>query len=113
MPDARSIQEKVMRLRTLVPIAIVVLVVGIVFYHIVERLSWLDSSYFAVITLTTIGYGDITPHTDLGKVFTIFYVLVGIGVLVSLANVFLERAVDRRMERMERREKDGGSHRGK
>ena len=33
--------------------------------------------YWAIVTVTTVGYGDVTPDTDGGKVFTIFYVLVG------------------------------------
>ena len=41
---------------------------GTVIYHFVEGWSWLDSLYFSVITLTTIGYGDFSPQTDLGKI---------------------------------------------
>ncbi len=55
---------------------------GTVFYRLVEKFSWLDSLYFTVITLTTVGYGDLSPQTAAGKVFTMVYVFVGIGVLV-------------------------------
>lgn len=72
---------------------------GTVFYHIVENLKWLDSVYFSVITLTTIGYGDIVPHTDAGKIFTIFYVLVGIGLLAGVANYLLQHAMVRRWQK--------------
>ncbi len=44
--------------------------VGTTFYHFVEGWRWLDSLYFCVITLATVGYGDFSPRTDLGKVFT-------------------------------------------
>lgn len=57
---------------------------GTVFYRFVEDLAWLDSLYFSVITLTTVGYGDFSPATSTGKVFTMFYVLVGIGIFVAL-----------------------------
>lgn len=76
--------------------ALAALTFGAVFYHIVEKLSWLDSFYFCTITLTTIGYGDIVPHTDLGKLFTIFYVLVGIGIIATFANLLLRNANARR-----------------
>lgn len=33
--------------------------------------------YWAVVTITTVGFGDVTPQTDSGKIFTIFYALVG------------------------------------
>lgn len=73
-----------------------VLLTGAIFYHQVENLSWVDAFYFCTITLTTIGYGDIVPHTDTGKIFTIFYVLAGVSILASFANVFLKNAYQKR-----------------
>ncbi len=87
-------------------LGISVLGVGVVFYHHVERLKWLDSLYFSVITLTTVGYGDIVPTTDAGKIFTIFYVLIGIGIIASIANYLLRRTFNHRVEKVqERKEK--------
>ena len=40
--------------------------------------------YFSVATISTVGYGDLTPQSDIGKIFTIFYMLVGIGLFVAL-----------------------------
>lgn len=68
---------------------------GAVFYHRVESLR-IDSFYFSMITLTTIGYGDIAPQTDLGKLFTMFYAVMGIGIIGAFANYFLKNAVIRR-----------------
>jgi voltage-gated potassium channel len=62
---------------------IVLLLGGTIFYTNVEHWKILDSFYFCVITLSTIGYGDFTPHTDLGKIFTTFYVFIGVGTLVT------------------------------
>lgn len=56
---------------------------GTIFYQAVERWGWIDSLYFTVITLTTIGYGDLSPSTPGSKLFTVVLVLVGIGLLVS------------------------------
>ena len=36
---------------------------------------------FCVVTLGTVGYGDITPTTDVGKIFTVFYIIFGLGVI--------------------------------
>lgn len=78
-------------------LGVTVLAVGVVFYHIVENLSWLDSLYFSVITLTTIGYGDIVPKTDAGKLFTTFYVLIGIGIFAAVVNFLIRREAIQRI----------------
>lgn len=86
-------------------LALGVLATGTVFYHFVEKLSWLNAYYFSVITLTTVGYGDITPHTPLGKIFTTFYVLTGIGIIGLFANLLIRRAAINAKERRDRRKK--------
>ena len=79
---------------------------GTLFYRSVEDLSWLDSIYFTVVTLTTVGYGDIHPTTGAGKVFTIFYLIIGVGVLVSFVAVTARILVETRQESTtERRQK--------
>ena len=76
--------------------ALVMIAGGMVFYRIVEGFNWVDGFYFCVVTLATVGYGDIVPHTDLGKIFTSFYILGGIGVIAAFANVAIKSAVARR-----------------
>ena len=67
-----------------------VILTGTVFYHFVEKIDWLDSFYFTVVTFTTLGYGDISPQTDIGKLFTVVLVLAGVAILVSLIDAFAE-----------------------
>ncbi len=62
---------------------LIIVAVGGWFYHLVEGWSWLDSYYFTVITLTTVGYGDFAPQTSLGKIFTMLYVVLGLGIISS------------------------------
>jgi len=69
-----------------------ILVLGTWFYARVEGWRALDSLYFTVTTLTTVGYGDFYPRTDAGKIFTIFYIIVGIGLLSGFIILLGERS---------------------
>jgi voltage-gated potassium channel Kch len=60
------------------------LVLGTSVYHLLEGWSVLDSLYFSVITLATVGYGDFVPTTPLARLFTILYVINGITILLAL-----------------------------
>ena len=60
---------------------------GALFYRAVEGWGWVDSVYFTVITLTTVGYGDLHPTTAGSRIFTVVLILIGIGLLVSSSNV--------------------------
>ena len=64
--------------------AVTTLLFGTLVYHWLEGWSFLDSLYFCVISLATIGYGDLTPTTPEAKIFTIFYVINGIAILLAL-----------------------------
>jgi voltage-gated potassium channel Kch len=72
--------------RGIVTLGIGLITVGAFFYRQVEDLSWVDSFYFTIVTLTTVGYGDISPQTTAGRVFTSVYLLIGIGILVALVS---------------------------
>ena len=67
--------------------AAVVITLGAALYHWLEGWSWLDSIYFVVITLTTIGYGDLHPTTPVTKLITIFYGINGIVLILMLFDV--------------------------
>ncbi len=67
--------------RALLLMALLVVVIGVVFYTNVEHWSLLNAIYFCVVTLGTVGYGDITPTTDAGKLFTVFYIIFGLAVI--------------------------------
>ena len=60
----------------------------------------LDALYFTVITLATIGYGDVYPVTPIAKIFVIILVVVGLGTFVSAITAFSGEFVNRRIERI-------------
>lgn len=75
-----------------------ILSIGTVFYHFVEGFRWLDALYFSVIALTTAGFGDITPVTDLGKVFTMVYMFTGFGIMLNFLNTFYENRQEKQRQ---------------
>ncbi|HEX6710896.1 MAG TPA: potassium channel family protein [Rubrobacter sp.] len=82
--------------RGLAGLVVVTLLAGTLFYSNTEGWSLLDSLYFSVVTLTTIGYGDLSPSTAASKIFTIFYIFVGLGIILAFVNAVAERAMERR-----------------
>jgi len=68
----------------------VLIFIGTFFYQTAENWSFLDSLYFSVITLATVGYGDMHPTTDISKIFTMIYVLVGVGFFIYLFSSITE-----------------------
>ncbi len=79
---------------SLLLLVVIILSIGALFYHKIEHLRLLDALYFSTITLTTVGYGDFSPHTDAGKLFTMVYLLVGIGVLLALISIIADQAIN-------------------
>lgn len=60
---------------------------GTIFYSTVEKFSILDALYLSFMTLTTIGYGDLHPITAMGKIFTMIYATVGLGIMAMFISV--------------------------
>ena len=76
---------------------------GTVVYHYIEGWTWIDCIYFSIITLTTIGYGDFSPETDAGKLFTIFYIIIGIGIILSFIDTIYNHYAEIKHETRGRR----------
>src|SRR3989338_9374536 len=62
-------------------------VTGTVVYHNTENLSYTDSFYFTGITLLTIGYGDIHPTQPFTKIFTVFFGMAGVGMMLLFLTI--------------------------
>ncbi len=68
-------------------ILLILIFVGAIIYSHIEEWNYLDSLYFTVVTLTTIGYGEIVPQTNLGKIFTMFFSFFGIAMVFYFFSV--------------------------
>lgn len=66
---------------------------GTIFYSTVEKFSILDALYLSFMTLTTIGYGDLHPITTTGKIFTMIYATVGLGIMAMFISVIAKALI--------------------
>lgn len=67
---------------------VAVIIIGVLGYEIIEGWNFLDSVYMTVTTITTVGYSEVHPLSDGGRVFSIFLMLGGVGAaLYTLSGV--------------------------
>lgn len=76
--------------------------VGTAFYSLVEGWSVIDALYFCAMTLATVGFGDLVPESAEAKLFTVFYVLAGIGTLVAFFSALAAQTLALQARRIER-----------
>ena len=86
-------------------IGVILLVVGTVGYSIIEGWTPLDSLYMTVITLATIGYGEIKPLSSEGRIFTIFIIVFGVGNVAYLVGQLSKTMVEGSLQRIMGRRK--------
>ncbi|TNF53919.1 two pore domain potassium channel family protein [bacterium] len=72
------------RLRIFMIILLIIVVVGTAGFMITEGLSFADAFYFSIVTVTTVGYGDISPMSNSGKILSIFLILTGVGTFLGV-----------------------------
>lgn len=108
-PDPAQFQrERLRRLAAIGGLLATLLLTGTLGYYVIEGWSVLDAAYMTVITLSTVGFGEVYPLSTTGRAFTILLVLGGVGAatyaLSSLYNIFLsdDARVTRRTRRRQR-----------
>ena len=92
--------------RSLVLLVFLTLLTGTIFYSLQEGWTLIDAFYFSVTTLTTVGFGDPAPTTPVGKLFTVFYILSGLGLIAAFINAIAEENVSSRTSSRRRNEGD-------
>lgn len=78
-----------------------ILVSSTVFFHFVEGWSWVDSYFFTVVTISTVGYGNLVPVTVAGKLATTFLIFGGLGVFALAIHEFARIQIHKRQEHTE------------
>lgn len=94
--------------RYLLGAAVFAVVSGTIVFHFIEHLSWLNAYYFSVVTLATVGYGDIVPHTPAGKIFATIYIMFGIGIITSFFTLRTQRRSEKFAERRDKKSQNRG-----
>lgn len=79
---------------TAAALLIVVLAFGTTGYMFIEHSSFLDSLYMTLITISTIGYGEIFPLSTRGRIFTMLLIVVGVGLVMFLFSKITEAVVE-------------------
>jgi voltage-gated potassium channel len=78
-------------------------VISVIFFHLVEGWSFLDAAYYTTVTLATVGYGDFTPKTPLGKLGCIILIFSGVStalyVITHLGGAIREKTIDPHVQR--------------
>jgi hypothetical protein len=93
-----------LRFRIYLAILGTVLLVGVIGLMLIEGFSLLDAFYFIIVTIATVGYGDLHPLTPLGKILVIGIILAGVGCFVGVVANAIEYLIEMR-ERAQRIEK--------
>lgn len=84
------------RVRGLLFFAFSMIALATVTFWLAEDWSLLDAAFFSVVTISTVGYGNLVPETVIGKLFAMFYILIGLGVFVAAASAVAEALLRRR-----------------
>ena len=70
------------------------LLIGTVGYMYFENTTFIDALYMTIITISTVGYGDMVPVHTAGKLFTVFLVLCGVGYVMYMLSKIIETVVE-------------------
>ncbi|MFN0087463.1 MAG: potassium channel family protein [Blastocatellia bacterium] len=84
------------RHRLIITIAAIgaIILIGTVGYHLIEGWTWFDGFYMTVITLATIGYGEIHPLTQGGRIFTVGLIIIGVTMFGFLLSMLTQTLIE-------------------
>lgn len=83
------------RIYIAVILLIVLLAIGILGFKLISHYSWVDAVYMTVITITTVGFGEVQPLDDFSKIFTIFLILTSVVIVGYAISVITQYILSR------------------
>ena len=79
------------------------ILLGTFMFQRLESWTWIQSFYFTVATLATVGYGDLHPTTDTSRLVTALFILAGVSVTITALGIIGKAYLDRRIQRIQER----------
>lgn len=73
---------------------VILTIVGTAGFHYIEGWTWFDSFYMVVITVTTVGYGEIHPLSPAGRVFNIGLIMAGVALVLLMAGALTQALLE-------------------
>jgi voltage-gated potassium channel len=73
-----------LRLKIFLAVFLVIIILGTVGFVLIEKKTVVEAAYFVIVTVATVGYGDIHPATQMGRLFTIFLIVTGVGTFLGV-----------------------------
>jgi voltage-gated potassium channel len=84
------------RLRFYFIALLVIIVFGTIAFHQIEGVTLTESFYFLVVTIATVGYGDIHPVTTSGRILAVILIVLGVGTFLGVVANATELMLNRR-----------------
>ena len=78
---------------------------GTIVFHFIENWSWIDAYYFTVITISTVGYGDLTPTHPISKFLTTLLIFSGVTIALTALSIIGKARMMKRVDTFNKRVK--------
>lgn len=89
-------QAITLRLKIFLAVFLIVMILGTIGFVIIEKKTVVDAAYFVIVTVATVGYGDIHPVTQTGRLFAMFLIITGVGTFLGVIGNFTELMLAKR-----------------
>ena len=86
--------KSIRQLKLCVLLLLLIILIGVTGYMTIEHWGFLDALYMTVTTFTTVGYSEVHEVSDLGRMFTIFFIIIGVMYFLYIAGVIVQFMVE-------------------
>ena len=83
------------KIRTAIVLLILLLFIGVLGFRLISNYSWIDAVYMTVITVTTVGFGEVHPLDPQAKIFTVFLILTSVVIVGYAFKIITEYIISK------------------